>query len=460
VQVAVIVLANVFASFPCSAFVARRVVNAVKRTIAVNMDVKKTKRGWDEGVKLKTLVDSINPIGSFAATGTFLPPALNPGLAFEGFGAIGLPLHPLIAKALKDKADKAPFGRGPETLYDDAIRSAWQFDPNKVKITGGQWEEQMKQLVLEATFQLGISNENVEALGIVAPLYKVLLYEEGGHFKPHKDTEKEPNMFGSLIVQLPSKFTGGDIVVQHLGETKTFESSKECESTFRYTAFFTDCFHEIKTVTSGWRIALAYNLVTTKEGSTLPSVEQNSALQATLKQLRDDWVSSSIIPRLGYRLDHDYTQQRFGFDVLKGRDAVVVNTLRKALDGQGHRLFDLCLVMFSRYEKYSEYESEQMMKVKEVISEDGAKHPELPILYDNNSGWLVDFDCLTSDRQEEFRKENKRYGPEDSQITYSAFKKEFQANIRHHDAGNEGGGSTTWYESACVVIYPAAPCST
>ena len=114
----------VLASFPCNAFIAGRVVSAVKRTIAVNMEDanKKTKTMvWDEGVKFKTFVDSINPIGSFAATGTFLPPALNPGLVVEGVGAIGLPLHPLIAKGLKDKADKALFGRGPETLYDDSV---------------------------------------------------------------------------------------------------------------------------------------------------------------------------------------------------------------------------------------------------------------------------------------------------------------------------------------------------
>ena len=195
-------------------------------------------------------------------------------------------------------------------------------------------------------------------------------------------------MFGSLIVQLPSTFTGCDIVVQHLGETKTVESSKECESTFRYTAFYTDCFHEIKPVTSGWRIALAYTLVTTKKGSTLPSVEQNSALQVTLKHLRDDWVSSASIPRLGYRLDHDYTEQRFGFDVLKGRDAVVVNTLRKALDGQGHRLFNICLVMFSRF--VDEFSCTDGVNVKEVISEDGTEHPELPSCTRTMlGGWLT-----------------------------------------------------------------------
>ena len=34
----------------------------------------------------------------------------------------------------------------------------------------------------------------------------------------HRDTEREPGMFGSLIVSLPSRHEGGRLIVQHLGE--------------------------------------------------------------------------------------------------------------------------------------------------------------------------------------------------------------------------------------------------
>ena len=38
---------------------------------------------------------------------------------------------------------------------------------------------------------------------VAANLYKMVLYKERGHFKAHRDTEKEPGMFGTLIIQLP-----------------------------------------------------------------------------------------------------------------------------------------------------------------------------------------------------------------------------------------------------------------
>ena len=43
---------------------------------------------------------------------------------------------------------------------------------------------------------------------VEAKIYKLLIYKTGGHFKPHTDTEKEKNMFGTLIIQLPSIHKG------------------------------------------------------------------------------------------------------------------------------------------------------------------------------------------------------------------------------------------------------------
>ncbi len=55
-----------------------------------------------------------------------------------------------------------------------------------------------------------------------AELHKLLLYEHGGHFKSHADTEKVPGMFATLDAQLPSDFTGGAFVVRHRGAQRTF----------------------------------------------------------------------------------------------------------------------------------------------------------------------------------------------------------------------------------------------
>ena len=51
-------------------------------------------------------------------------------------------------------------------------------------------------------------------------LYKLVYYEKDGHFLSHRDTEKAPGMFATLVVQLPAGHYGGALVIRHKGETK------------------------------------------------------------------------------------------------------------------------------------------------------------------------------------------------------------------------------------------------
>jgi hypothetical protein len=46
-------------------------------------------------------------------------------------------------------------------------------------------------------------------------MYKLLVYDQGSFFVSHRDTEKAPGMFATLVVVLPSASTGGELVVRH-----------------------------------------------------------------------------------------------------------------------------------------------------------------------------------------------------------------------------------------------------
>ena len=68
-------------------------------------------------------------------------------------------------------------------------------------------------------------------------------------------------MFGTLIVQLPSEFTGGDLVVRHAGQEMVIKMSQEGSSSYCVVAaHYSDCEHEVETVESGYRLALVYSL--------------------------------------------------------------------------------------------------------------------------------------------------------------------------------------------------------
>lgn len=296
-----------------------------------------------DGSCLKKILDTVNPTGTFACDGTFKPESLSPKISMDGVGTVGLPLHSVFARYITETvAEKAPFGRGPATLVDESVRKAWQIDPNKVTLSGEAWDETVADIVKEACYKLGISNENVRKLGIEAHLYKVLLYEEGGHFKPHKDTVKEEGMFGTLVLQLPSVFKGSDSHVVHQGQKLCFELSKDSEASFRYMAFYADCTHEILPVTEGVRFCMVYNLVVTNPSpnGVVPDACQMEKTVTELQIEATKWFTSGT-GKLGYCLDHEYTLHSFGFGKLKGRDAVVMSALRNAKDEAGNRIFDV-----------------------------------------------------------------------------------------------------------------------
>ena len=49
----------------------------------------------------------------------------------------------------------------------------------------------------------------------VAELYALNVYGARGHFVAHKDTPRDPEVFGTLVVCLPVPFRGGGLVLHH-----------------------------------------------------------------------------------------------------------------------------------------------------------------------------------------------------------------------------------------------------
>ena len=72
--------------------------------------------------------------GDFFVSGTteFLAPLLE----VDGVGPVALPLLPIQAEQLVAVAERAPFGRGEETLVDTAVRRTWQIGAG---VGGGLW---------------------------------------------------------------------------------------------------------------------------------------------------------------------------------------------------------------------------------------------------------------------------------------------------------------------------------
>jgi len=73
-------------------------------------------------------------------------------------------------------------------------------------------------------------------------------------FKKHVDTEKESGMLETLVIQLPSIFTGGTLAVEFGKEVKKMIKGDGSGGGFYGIAFYVDCEHELLPVESGWRL--------------------------------------------------------------------------------------------------------------------------------------------------------------------------------------------------------------
>jgi 2OG-Fe(II) oxygenase superfamily len=333
-------------------------------------------------VRLKHLLEVIEPLGTYASVGAIPSFAFPlPMVTVQGVGKLAFPLMDVAIEPLKAVSARAPFGKGTETVQDDTVRKAWQMDASQVSLGGGKaWDKALQSIVNKACHDLGFSMRRIQELGIHATLYKLLLYETGGHFTPHQDTEKEAGMFGTLVIQLPSRFMGGELSVWHNGETKKFDLADQCEEQFKRIAFYTDCEHQLHPITSGVRICLVFNLVATTptqigdvegqkpEGLTpkaatgtiqtdakrifMPSHDVNIETLCQLQSIAADWTTSkNCASKLGYRLGHQYTPRSFAFSSLKGRDSILVQTLMAAKSLEGRPLFKVHLLLMERYIK-------------------------------------------------------------------------------------------------------------
>ena len=167
---------------------------------------------------------------------------------------------------------------------------------------------------------------------VSAEFYKLLLYEEGGFFVGHRDTEKVPGMFATLVVGLPSSFAGGELVVRHKGREARLDLHSDDPAEVAFAAFYADCVHEVLPITEGCRLVLIYNLVRRARGRA-PEPPDYAAEQAQVTALLRRWQrgkrreDDDTPEKLVYPLEHAYTPAELSFAALKGADAAVAAVL-------------------------------------------------------------------------------------------------------------------------------------
>ena len=273
---------------------------------------------------LEPLLRSIDRAGDYCTHGRSFYPM--PLISVDEVGVLSFPVPEAQIRALVAVAERAPYGRGSETRVDTSVRNCWQLDAARVHVGGGAWPGTRSQILEAAARGLGCPPDRLEA-----HLYKLLVYEPGGFFAAHRDTEKIDGMVATLSVSLPTPGTGGALAVRHRGRETVIDMNAAEPSELAYAAFYADCEHETQPVREGHRLSLVFNL-RVRPGDDPAAVrppdhaERVAAIAERLGGLGGDAGGDKLV----WLLEHEYTHAGLSFDTLKNADAAVARALGQA----------------------------------------------------------------------------------------------------------------------------------
>ena len=248
-------------------------------------------------------------------------------------------------KPLLEHCKPAPFGDGKKTRYDRKVRDALQLKAEGGGFAVENFDPESAGLLKEIQRKLVPHDPR----RIAADPYTINVYTEGGHFVPHKDTPRGSDVFGTLVVCLPSQFLNGKLVLSHRGVVQKFnwgEAIREQKkpNQLHWVAFFGDVDHQIERIWGGARVTLTYLLRRGNGGAETPEATGQDLAPRIQEAWRTLQADLRFLPKggtLGYPCCHLYHQDaRFqreqtaitksSVTMLKGRDHLVAATALQA----------------------------------------------------------------------------------------------------------------------------------
>ena len=256
-----------------------------------------------------------------------------PRINVKGVGRLSFPINEYQIEKLKNVMEK-PFELGEKSEFKKPLC----IDTNNIEM-----DNSFGFLLNIIPFQLGL-----EGCNITARFNRLELYEEGGGYHWHQDKKKSKENFGSLVIHLPSYYEGGEFSIKHDRTIiKNKYNQQEGEDRFFYSAYYSDCYHKLDTITKGNRIMIFFDLIL-KDFSKEPNLsiinanwEAKNKLEHFIRTIHvntDHIVDNK--PRFIFPLDHSYCGSNRS---LKGEDRAKLSLLQNMRDENGNDLFFICL---------------------------------------------------------------------------------------------------------------------
>ena len=376
-----------------------------------------------------------------------------PGLEVEGIGTVGLPLSKAQARALIRRCRQAPYGKGTQTLVDTDVRRVWEMDPAHFELTNPKWEALIESILEEVQHHLGL-----EECKLSAHLYKLLLYEKGSFFLPHRDGERLDAMVATLIVALPAAHEGGELVVRHEGREHEIAFPGAASGLeLSYAAFYADCPHEVRPLRGGYRLCLVYNVTLARPRRRKRlGAPSYGAVTARAAELLGAWRAAGETEKRVVTLEHGYTRDGLTLDKLKGVDRARAEVLFEAAEQAGciAHLALITLWQLGDVDYDHSYDSRRRRKYGSRYDDDHDEDPGS----EHEMGEIIDTSLTAShwsDRHGNSRQFGEMTVEDDEVITGDALDDAEPSEEEFEDyTGNAGLTLERWYHRAAIVIWP------
>lgn len=423
-------------------------------------------------------------LSRFEAPGHFTTKRTRPTddlrIEVKGVGRLRWPVPRTQAKKLCEIGRPARYGQGEKTILDRSVRDTWEIPKSRVKIDKRLWNQTLTPLLERLRADLGIPPD----LRLRADLHSMLVYAPGQFFLPHQDSEKADEMVATLVVTLPSTFKGGELIVEHQGESSTYRGSKKFLSC---VAFYADCRHQVRPVKQGYRISLTYNLLLADaEASASRNDARGEDIAAptldTLGKILREHFETPLPPRwsqdrnaadrdpperLVFLLDHRYTERGLDWQRLKGKDAARAAMLRAAAE---QRDCAFALALAEVHETWSCFETRtqgygwrehltwEWDEDEDDLAQD-APPRDRPDDYDLQD--LVDTEIALTHWIDTTGKDREITQPalarvEEEEVCTATPSAELEPHAAEYEGymGNYGNTMDRWYRRAAIVLWP------
>ncbi|ETO06634.1 hypothetical protein RFI_30759 [Reticulomyxa filosa] len=163
---------------------------------------------------------------------------------------------PINGKALSkiiEISTDSPYGHGTEANIDKEVHTGVELNS--------------KQFVLKNFFHNPRNNPILEKIRLELAGHIECITAVPYKFLHHVETKCQKGHFATLLLSLPTEegFEGGSLILSFEGKNVEWNPSQEEKSDgallMDWLAFYTDISYEIKTVTKGRRVMIAFNLI-------------------------------------------------------------------------------------------------------------------------------------------------------------------------------------------------------